>query len=126
MIATILSPSLLTVAARRFFFPRGSYLKYIRPLYSTLATVNWRPSRPADAPSGEISNLPAPDLIGRSSLLVAFRNASRSRFLTVVGGDVLLAVFRRVGASLMPAASASLESVSVTLLPSFSKRRRGL
>ncbi len=33
------------------------YLKYMRPLFPTLATANCLPSRPAEPPSGVISHL---------------------------------------------------------------------
>lgn len=36
-----------------------SYLKYILPLLPTLATLNWRPSLPAEPPSGTTSHLSA-------------------------------------------------------------------
>lgn len=37
--------------------PRETYLRYMRPLLPTFATVNCLPSRPAEPPSGVMSHL---------------------------------------------------------------------
>ncbi len=36
---------------------KPTHLRYMRPLFPTFATANWRPSRPAEPPSGAMSNL---------------------------------------------------------------------
>lgn len=59
---------------------QDSYLKYILPLLPTLATVNWRPSLPAEPPSGAMSHLSA------SASLVALGRALSSCSLRSVSG----------------------------------------
>lgn len=86
-----------------------AYLKYILPLFPTLATVKCRPSRPAEPPSGVISDFcPSPSLFPRGYVLPScdLRSVTGTSGLPVTEG------FRVVLGVTLGVATASLAAVS--------------
>jgi hypothetical protein len=74
-----------------------SYLKYIRPLFPTFATVNCLPSRPAEPPSGAMSNFSpsASTFLTRHAATFSscdFRSVTGTRGFAATGGMRILLV----------------------------------
>ena len=89
-------PQVLYSRTRMSIRLRVSYLRYILPLFPTLATVNCRPSLPAELPSGVIVDFTSSiSRCARRFMLFSFRNPSMSCFFFHTSTARLPAVFDR-------------------------------
>jgi hypothetical protein len=107
----------------------STYRRYILPLFPTLATVNCRPSRPAELPSGVIS-LRFPSSTSRCAqrlTLFSFCNPSCHCFFLARSGDFLpMALARGAGHRVIPPfRDPSVSGTVVAILLDFPNRPRG-
>jgi hypothetical protein len=123
--------SCVVVSSNKIHVRNVPYRKYILPLFPTFATVNCRPSRPAEFPSGATSfRMPSTSLFARRLMLFSLRNPSWICFFLSASADRLTAAGFVLGAgdSFTPdgfgTASTSLTLVEI-LLMGFANRPRG-
>lgn len=106
----------------------SAYRKYILPLLPTFATVNWRPSRPAEPPSGVMSVfMSSASFLALRFILFSLRKPSCNCFFLINSGELVPAALDRgAGARVIPflgCLSTSRTVVSIRL--GLGKRPRG-